>query len=141
MLVLIPVINEKRIYKFYLPPLSLCIMSTVTTVLPQYLLVKDRQKPGHRFQVCTLFGPSSCAKLHVQTSGWTERFMQVHRHCMILDNVQISLNFLLHVSFDILTFFNQNIHKRIVLISEEMGSSFNNLHAACVYSLLQGLHT
>jgi len=41
----------------------------------------------------------SCAKFHVQTSGWTECFKQVHRHYLILDLDQINLNFLLYFSF------------------------------------------
>jgi len=50
------------------------------------------------------FVPSSCAKFHGQTSSWTEHFMQVHRHYMILDKLQIPLNFLLGISFDNLQF-------------------------------------
>jgi len=67
--------------------------------------------------------------------------MQVHGHYMILDKVKIPLNFLFRVYFGILKSFNQNIYKRIFLISEEMWSSVNNFNAVCVYSHLQGLHT
>ena len=47
------------------------------------------------------FSSIFCAKFHVQTSGWTECFKQVHRHYLILDSNQIPLNFLLHFSFHI----------------------------------------
>jgi len=50
------------------------------------------------------FSSIFCAKFHVQTSGWTECFKQVHRHYLILDSNQIPLNFLLHFSFHILKF-------------------------------------
>ena len=32
------------------------------------------------FKSVQFFFTSSCAKFHVQTSGWTEGFKQVHRH-------------------------------------------------------------
>ena len=94
-------------------------MNTVTAVPPQLLLFKDRQKPGHLFQVYTIFAPSSSANLNVQTSGWTEHFMQVPRYYMILDKFQIPLNFLLRVSFDILKFFKRNKHKKIFSLVKE----------------------
>ena len=147
MLVLILVFNEKNICKLSLPLLSPHTMNTVmhsydiSAVLSRFFSAKDRQKPGQRFQVCKIFVPSSCATFLFQTSGWRECFMQVRKHYIISDNVQIPLNFLLRVSFNNLKFFNQNIPKRIFLINEEMWSSINNLHSACVCSLLQALHT
>jgi len=48
--------------------------------------------------------PSTCVKFLVQSSGWTERFKQVHRHYLALDSDQIPLNFLLQFSFDYLIF-------------------------------------
>jgi hypothetical protein len=91
-----------------------------SAVLSISFSAKDRQKPGQRFQVCTIFVSSSCATFLFQTSGWTECFMQVRKHYIISDNFQIPLNFQLRVFFDNLKFFNQNLGKRIFLISEEM---------------------
>jgi len=59
------------------------------------LLAEARQQPGRRFQGSKFFFISSRAKFHVQASGWTECFKQVHRHYLILDSNQIPLNFLL----------------------------------------------
>ena len=56
------------------------------------------------FQSVTFFLDSSCAKFHVQTSGWTELFKQVQRHYLILDPDHILYNYLLRFSFDVLIF-------------------------------------
>ena len=85
-------------------------MNTVThsydtsTVLPHLLLDKDRHTCGRRFQISKIFLASSFAKFHIQTSGCTEYFKQVHRQSLLLDSDQIPLNFLLHFFFDILKF-------------------------------------
>jgi hypothetical protein len=50
------------------------------------------------------FFTSSFAKFHVQTSGSTDVFMQVHRDCLMIDSDQIPLNFPLHFPLDNLTF-------------------------------------
>ena len=59
---------------------------------PTALLAKDRRMPVHRLQVSTIFFSSSLAKIHIQTSDWTEGFKQVHRHFFMLDSDQIPLN-------------------------------------------------
>ena len=64
-----------------------------TVIIYRPLFTEVRQQAGRRFQVSTIFFTSSCAKFHVQTSGWTECFKQVHRHYLILDSNQIPLKF------------------------------------------------
>jgi len=80
------------ICKLSLPLLHRRPVNTVTrsygtsAVLPQILLDNDRHTCGRHFQVCTISFASSCAKFHVQTSGCTESFKQLHRNYLIIDS-------------------------------------------------------
>jgi len=53
---------------------------------------------------------SSLIKFHVQTSGWTEGFNQVHRHYLILGSYQIPLNVILNFPF-----ITEHLHLYIVV--------------------------
>jgi len=147
MLVLILVFNEKNICKLSLPLLSPHTMNTVmhsydiSAVLSRFFSAKDRQKPGQRFQVCTIFVPSSCATFLFQTSGWTERFIQVRKHYIISDNVQIPLNFLLRVSFDNLKFFNQNIPKEFFWLAKKCEAASTICMLLCMFTVADTSHT
>jgi hypothetical protein len=97
---------KKEVCKLSLPLLYLCTVNTVMI----YWLFCYRFYPlntGRRLVIASksvqFFFAFKCAILPVQTSGWTERFKQVHRHYLILDSDQILLSYLLSFSFDILT--------------------------------------
>jgi len=84
MLVLIPVIKENKWYVncfwIFFPFTQWTPWIIVTSAdLPQLWIYKIRQKPLRYFPVSKILFQSSCAKLYVPTSGWTERFRQVHR--------------------------------------------------------------
>ena len=76
----------------------------------------------------------------VQTPGWIEGFKQLHRHYLILDWDQFSFNFILHFSFDNLTFTyillcsgtenKQTAQTPIPLIRQKCESASEKLHAA-----------
>jgi hypothetical protein len=75
----------------------------------------------------------------VQTSGWIERFKQVHRHYLILDWEQFPFNFILNFSFGNLTFTyillcsgtdnKQTTQTRIPLIRQKCESVSDKLRA------------
>jgi hypothetical protein len=98
-----------------LPDLSLLTVNTVThSYAACGLLVVV-------FKAVQIFFASSCAKLHIQNSGWTEFIKQEHKHYFILDSDQILLDFLLHFSFVILLFVN--------LFSCEAVQTLSKMHA------------
>ena len=56
---------------------------TLATVT-QFVFAEVRQQPDRRYEVSKYFFAPYCDTLNIQTSVWTERVKQMHRHNLTL---------------------------------------------------------
>ena len=139
--------------------LELLSLRTVNTVNHSYVTSAvlhsfdclDRQKRLRSFTVSKVFFHSPCAKFHVLTSEWTERFQQVHRQYFILHSDKISLNFIHNFVFNKVTLEHvyccavvealRKMHENELFWFVKKWESASTYTLFCINSLLYWVHT